>query len=459
MSATDTYVLPVVFALLLHSSGGWAQNHRGIWVDGDGRAKDVAIKASTYATLAEKISPAVLNIAVTLKTPEDALTGGESAGLGTGFIIHPTGLFLTNYHVVQGADTVKVRLFDNREMDAEFVGIDPETDIALMRIIKASNLPTVALGNSEAIEVGERVLAIGNPMGLGHTVTAGIVSAVGRRNLNPGGKDNRSDFIQTDASINPGNSGGPLVSLSGEVIGINTAVNRSAQGIGFALPINVVKAMLPQLHADGVVRRAWLGVRAQDLNTQLASSFGRNNVSGALVTEVVDKSPGQRAGFRPGDIVLRFAGVAIRSSDQLSWLISTHPVAPNVPAIVWRERSETTLQIDLEELPNQKVPAVPTLTANTRKSGQIGIDVKPLTDTLARQLGAPDEGVVVAEIASDSPARSSGLRRRDVVVEVGSLPVKSVDDWLGIVNQLASDQVVRLKVVRGGRVVYVAFER
>ncbi|MEZ4459820.1 MAG: trypsin-like peptidase domain-containing protein [bacterium] len=314
-----------------------AQTKPELWIEGKGGnpQRDAALKYSTYASLAEKVSPAVVNIVVTFRDGSEA--SGEGIGLGSGFIIHPTGLFLTNNHVVEGADTVKVRLFDNREMDADFVGIDPETDIALMRIVNAKDLPTVTLGDSDRMSVGAPVVAVGNPLGLGHTITAGIISALGRRNLNPGGKDNSADFIQTDASINPGNSGGPLLSADGEVIGINTAVNRSAQGIGFALPINVVKALLPQLHDNGFVRRAWLGVRVQEVTPTLAKSFGMKRPTGALITEIVEKSPGQKAGFMAEDVVLSFAGTEIRTSDALPWLVSTHTVGTTAEAVVLRD--------------------------------------------------------------------------------------------------------------------------
>lgn len=432
---------------------------KDLWIEGSKNPqRQASLKISTYSALAEKVSPAVVNVLVTFHDGDDPLMG-DGSGLGTGFIIHPNGLFLTNNHVVDGANSVKVRMFDNREMDAEFVGIDPETDIALMRIINAKDLPTVSLGDSDALQVGEPVVAVGNPLGLGHTVTAGIVSALGRRNLNPGGKDNASDFIQTDASINPGNSGGPLLSADGEVIGINTAVNRSAQGIGFALPINLVKSLIPQLHDNGFVRRAWLGVRVQEITPTLAKSFGLSKPTGALITEIVDKSPGQRAGFVSGDIVLTFDGTKIRTSDQLPWIVSTHPIGKVVPVEVLRHGQATTLDVKVEEMPNQKFPKLPRV-ATAVVSNEVGVQVKSLSEILARQLGARDaRGVVVTEISAQSPASSSGLRRRDIVTQVGTTDITSVEAYEATIATYHKGDVIRFKVLRAGRTVFVAFER
>jgi serine protease Do len=462
MNVTNHQILGVALLSLagVYSAAASAQtSEKSLWIEGAAHPqKDTQVRKSTYSALAERVSPAVVNIIVTMRG--NAEIGAESIGLGSGFIIHPTGLFLTNNHVVQNAESVKVRLFDNREMEAEFVGIDPDTDIALMRIVNAGALPTVPLGDSDQLQVGEPVVAVGNPLGLGHTVTAGIVSALGRRNLNPGGKDNSSDFIQTDASINPGNSGGPLLSLDGEVIGINTAVNRTAQGIGFALPINLVKAMIPQLHANGFVRRAWLGVRVQEVTSIIAQSFGLKTPKGALVTEIVDKSPGQRAGFLPGDIVLKFAGVDIRTSDQLPWVVSTHKIEAGVEAVVLRDKKELVLKVDIEEMPNQKLAALPQVQTLVPVSSELGVDVKVVSESLARQLGARStDGVVVTDIATDSPARASGLHRRDIITQIDGKEFKTVDEYKKLVTAIDKGEIVRLRIIRGGRVLFVAFER
>ncbi len=454
--------LVVILACLFGAiaPAAWAQSpEKNLWIEGAARPeRDTPVRKSTYSALAEKVSPAVVNIVVTMK--DSGETGPETMGLGSGFIIHPTGLFLTNNHVVQNAENVKVRLFDNREMEAEFVGVDPETDIALMRIINAGSLPTVPLGDSDQLQVGEPVVAVGNPLGLGHTVTAGIVSALGRRNLNPGGKDNSSDFIQTDASINPGNSGGPLLSLDGEVIGINTAVNRSAQGIGFALPINLVKAMIPQLHANGFVRRAWLGVRVQEVSPLMARSFGLSKPKGALVTEVVDKSPGQKAGFLPGDIVMKFDGVDIRTSDQLPGVVSTHRIEAGVEALVLRDKKELVLKVDIEEMPNQKLAALPRVRVVLPVSADLGVDVKTLSESLARRLGARNtDGVVVTDIAIDSPARASGLHRADIITQMNDKTFASIDEYKALLTAIPKGEIIRFRLIRGGRVLFVVFER
>lgn len=466
--------LATLMALSLVATTAWGQSgheHSNLWLEAETskRARE-PIRLSTFSELAEGISPAVVNVIVEYEGAEGLegfLEGGGwpdgRTGQGSGFIIHPSGLFLTNNHVVEGANTVKVRLLDNRELEARVVGVDEETDVALMKIVGDARFPAVTLGNSEDVHVGEHVLAIGNPLGLSHTVTSGIVSALGRRNLAPSGKEIYADFIQTDASINPGNSGGPLISLKGEVIGINTAVNRQGQGIGFAIPINIVKALVPQLHKQGFVVRTWLGIRIQEVTPALAKSFGMDETYGALVTEVVDESPAARAGIVSGDIVLEFNQKKIRSSDQLPWLVSTSGTATDVNLRVLRNSKKKRIAVRMEELPNQKHTVRRTNEkAETPKADkrELGVAVKELGKTLARQLGARDtDGVVVTEISDNSPARSSGLRRRDVITEVGKQVIKGPVDYASAVEKFTAGDVIRLKVIRGGRVVFVAFER
>lgn len=454
---------PSVFAQSKTSSGP-------LWLEdtSSGQGQN-DIRRSTFSELAEGISPAVVNVIVEYSGSgvEGFFEGGDWSesriGQGSGFIIHPSGLFLTNNHVVEGAETIKVRLLDNRELDAEVVGIDEQTDIALMKIRADATFPAVPLGDSDGVHVGEHVLAIGNPLGLSHTVTSGIVSALGRRNLSPSGRDVFGDFIQTDASINPGNSGGPLISLGGKVIGINTAINRQGQGIGFAIPINIVKTLVPQLHDRGYVIRTWLGIRIQEVTPELAKSFGLKNPGGALVTEVVPKSPASKAGLRAGDIVLNFNEKAIQKSHELPWLASTSKTTEDVVLGVFRNGTEEEVKVRMEEVPDQSRPSrkpSDQSSQTTDDEREFGVAVSALGSRLARQLGASStDGVVVTEIADNSPAQGSGLRRRDVIVEVGDKPVKSIGDYTKLVDTLDSGQVVRLKVVRGGRVVFIAFER
>ncbi len=448
-----------------------AQTVENLWVEGKPSGRTNApLKASSVAELAEDVSPAVVNIIVNYGG--DSLTGLFGAdefsdarlGQGTGFIIHPSGYFLTNNHVVEGAQAIRVRLLDNRELEAEIIGVDPRTDVALMRIINEAKgkFPVVPLGNSDSVRVGENVVAIGNPLGLSHTVTSGIVSALGRRNLAPSGKDLYSDFIQTDASINPGNSGGPLISLDGQVIGINTAVNRQGQGIGFAIPINIVKTLVPQLQRNGYIIRTWLGIRIQEVTPNLAKSFGLKTSGGALVTEVIDGSPAEDAGLLSGDVILTFDGKRIRTSDQLPWLASTAGTGRSVPIELVRGGKELTYDVELEELPNQTPPSFKTKSraAPSPELSELGVEVKALGESLARQLGAKSsDGVVVTAIDEESPAKGSGLRQRDVITEVGSSAIKDVGQFDVAIKAMKQGEVVRFKVIRGGRVVYVAFER
>lgn len=457
----------ILLIALLFATPGYAQDT--LWVERPARKITVQpVRSNTYAQLAKSVSPAVVNVIVSYKRTgglEDMITGdgwrGEDSGLGSGFIIHPSGLFLTNNHVVEGAERVRVKLHDNREVEAQFVGVDPDTDIALMRMVNAKNLPTIALADSDLVNVGDPVMAIGNPLGLSHTVTAGIVSALGRRNLNPNGKENFSEFIQTDASINPGNSGGPLLDLNGEVIGINTAINRQGQGIGFAIPINVVKSLIPQLHARGYVERTWLGVRVQEITPALAKSFAMKHSGGALVTEIVSGSPAAKAGILAGDIILKFNGRDVVSSENLPWLVSSIEAGKAVETVVLRNGISERLRIILEGQPNQNPPKIPeTQIKSPKVSEGIGIEVRELGENLARQLGAPSSaGVVVTEIDEHSPANESGLRVRDVVLEVGKDGVDSAQKFTQIMAGFTKGDVVRFKVIRGGHVVYVAFER
>ena len=446
-----------------------------LWIEGAKHRKaelDAPLKGSAIAELAEAISPSVVNVIVSYASAnrlggffESDPFHSPGAAQGSGFIIHPDGLALTNHHVVEGAQSIKVRLWDDREFEAEVIGVDPQTDVALMKIsvTEKDKLQAVPLGDSDKVRVGETVLAIGNPLGLSHTVTSGIVSALERRDLAPEGRQIYAEFIQTDASINPGNSGGPLISIHGEVIGINTAINRQGQGIGFAIPINIIKTLLPHLQKNGYVVRTWIGIRMQEVTLPLAKSFGLDRPQGALVTEVIENGPAQAAGIQPGDVILKFDGKVVRKSDQLPWLASTAGAARPIDIELLRKGKSRKLTVTLEEQPNQESPPLPgarTRQPSRPKGPELGVEVKPLGEALARQLGARDpRGVVVTEIADTSAAKGSGLRRRDVIIEVGDTLVTSKRDFDTAIEQLTVGDILRFKVIRGGRVVYIAFER
>lgn len=272
--------------------------------------------------------------------------------LGSGFIIDEHGLVLTNEHVIRNATQIAVRLLDERWFEAEIVGADPKTDVALIRLKEAGELPYLPLGDSDGLRVGNWVIAIGNPLGLNSTVTAGIASAVGRRGLPTGGELRYQDFIQTDASINPGNSGGPLINLAGEVVGINTAVVAEGQGIGFAIPINMVREILPRLEIDGRVERSWIGIFVQEVSSRLAEELGRDDARGALVTRIVPGGPAHLAGIEPGDVILEIDGRQVEDASRLTWLASNLGVGNTVEVILWRGGRSHARQMTLGALPD-----------------------------------------------------------------------------------------------------------
>ena len=376
--------------------------------------------------------------------------------LGSGVIIDKDGYIVTNAHVVKGADKIVVTLQDGREngreLDAKVVGVDEKTDVALLKIQSPGDLAAATLGNSDALQVGDWVVAIGNPFGLSETVTAGIVSAKGRV-IGEGPYD---DFIQTDTSINPGNSGGPLLNLQGEVIGLNTAIfsqSGGSIGIGFAIPINVVKGVVAQLQAHGKVIRGWLGVAIQDVTSDLAKSFGLKNTEGALVSDVTPDSPAARAGLARGDIVVKYNGTHIESAHQLPALVAGTEIGKTVPITVLRNGESKTLSLTIAEMPAHMAAS-----GTAPAAGDWGLTVSDVTADLARRFGLKETtGVVVTDVAPDSPAGAAGLRPGDVIVEADRQPVHSVTEY----NQAlahATNQVLFL-VHRQGQSFFVALSR
>ena len=326
----------------------------------------------------------------------------RQAGLGTGFIIDKTGLIITNNHVVEDADTIKVKLKDEREFDAKVVGRDPQTDLALIKIDAKGELPVASLGRSAELKVGEWVLAVGSPFGLEQTVTAGIVSAKGRA-IGSGPYD---DFIQTDASINPGNSGGPLVNLNGEVVGINTAIIAQGQGIGFAIPIDMATKIVAQLKDNGEVTRGWLGVNIQDLKGELADYYGAKGGEGVLVTEVVPGNPAEKAGIKAKDIITAVDGEKVRTSRELTAKAATLPVGETTKITVVRDGKERTVDVKVAKRP---VTVADAGKPPVEKEGEYGLQVTDLTPEMARRLKTNREaGVVVVGVRPDSKAAKAG---------------------------------------------------
>ena len=384
-------------------------------------------------------------------------------GQGTGVIVDEDGIIATNNHVVAGATRVEVKLEDGRKLEAEVIGTDPETDLALLRV-EAGDLPAAKLGDSSVLEPGDWVVAVGNPFGLDHTVTVGVVSAIGRSGLgiaNP----SYEDFIQTDAAINPGNSGGPLVNLDGEVIGINTAIrssNGGSDGISFAIPSATLKGVLPDLVADGRVSRGWLGVTLQTLTPDLARSFGAKSDGGALISQVLDDTPAKEAGLRPGDIVLSLDGKSLRSDRELSSGIAALDPGTTAHLIVLRDGEKNEIAVELGRRPPQDVLARHSAEGERYEdeqqlSGALGLSLAELPRSLARQQGL-DGGVLIREVEPGSPAEEAGLSAGDVILSIGKHQLDSPAEGARLLREAESG--VRLLVrTQDGSTRWVFLER
>lgn len=369
----------------------------------------------------------------------------KERSLGSGFIISRDGFVLTNAHVVEGADEVKVTLSDGRSITAEVRGIDPKLDIGLLKINAGDNLPVAELGDSGDLKVGEWVLAIGNPFGLEETVTAGIVSAK-ERVIGAGPYD---EFIQTDASINPGNSGGPLFNIKGKVVGINTAIVAGGQGIGFATPINAAKLILPELRKTGHVTRGWLGVGVQQLTEELAASFGLKEAKGALVSEVMEGSPAAAAGIKRGDILLAYGGRAVEQVSDLPRAVAATPVGQKVPVKIFRGGKTMEVQVTVAKLEEEMEPQ-----AKGEGGGvltqTLGITVGNVTAEAIRFYDLPsDKGALVAAVDPAGPAAESGLRPGDLIEELNGKEVTNAAAFRAAVEKISKGQSMRLLVRRG----------
>ena len=370
--------------------------------------------------------------------------------VGSGFIVDPSGYIVTNDHVVEDEDELTVKLSDGSEHRATVAGRDPKTDIALIKIDVDRKLPVVRLGDSAALEVGEWVLAIGNPFGLEHTVTSGIVSAKGRR-IGAGPYDN---FIQTDASINPGNSGGPLINLRGEVVGVNTAIFSRGGGnigIGFAIPINLVKGLLPQLKDKGKVTRGWLGVLIEDVNAETAAALGMTEPRGALVANVTQGSPAEASGVRVGDVIVTFDGAAVGKSSDLSLIVARTPVGKAVDVMVMRDGRSVSLTVRIGRLRDDE--AVVAL----EQGNALGLTVREMNRPFT---GAPgsrgSRGVVVTGVESDSPADQAGIRVGDVILEIDRKPIGGVRDFRRVVAGLEGGSGILFLVRREDTTLFLA---
>ncbi|MCP4135891.1 MAG: DegQ family serine endoprotease [bacterium] len=388
----------------------------------------------------------------------------KSRGIGSGVIISKDGYILTNNHVIEHADEIIVQLSSKKEYTAKVIGSDPKTDIALIKIESNKDskkgFSYAKLGDSSKLETGDWVIAIGNPFGLDHTVTAGIVSAKGRREINPHGRQGYYNFIQTDASINPGNSGGPLIDMNGLVVGINTAINPAGQGIGFAIPINLAKKLIPQLKAKGKVTRSWIGVKIQKVTEELARSFGLKKAGGALVSEVVKGSPAEKAGIRNGDIILTFGGTKIKEAGDLPWLASMAGVGKRVKLTIFRGGARKTITMKLGELPD--TPGEKSIERHEESEGSVlGIKVKTVPESVRKPLGLSDDekGVIVTDAAPVSRAYEAGLRKGHVVLKLNGKPVTSPEDFIKRIKSIKSGNMVQLFIKLRGGTMYLAFTK
>ncbi len=434
----------------------------------------------SLAPLVKQIRPAVVNIATSQKLHR-SFGGGQTGdpmfdqffgqffggapqqqlernSLGSGFIVNERGYVLTNNHVIDGADKIHVRLADGREFDAKVVGTDPKTDVALVKILSTdTNFPYVSLGDSDALEVGDWVVAIGNPFGIGLSVTHGLVSAK-ERTIGAGPYD---DFIQSDALINPGNSGGPLFGLSGEVVGINTAITSHGQGIGFAVPINLAKQLIPQLETGKIVR-GWLGVSIQSLTPDLAQSLALPSNKGALVAQVIRGGPAQKGGLKNGDVVVALNGRPIATANELTRDIAGLMPGTKVGLDVLRDGKKESLKVRIGERPEdgQLVAQAGEGDAAPRgppKPDALGLAVGGLDPERTQGLGlGAGDGVVVTEVRADGPAAQAGVERGDVVLEVNRHAVHSVEDYQQQLQRVKAGDMVLLRLQRQSASIYVA---
>ncbi|MGO9121756.1 MAG: DegQ family serine endoprotease [Desulfomonilaceae bacterium] len=378
-------------------------------------------------------------------------------GMGSGVIVDSNGYILTNSHVVKDTDEIKVTLADKRAFTAKIVGADPESDIAVIRI-DAKDLPVAKLGDSSKLHVGEIVIAVGNPFGLNQTVTQGIISAQGRTNM---GILDYEDFIQTDAAINPGNSGGPLVNISGEVIGINTAIaSRSGgyQGIGFAIPSNSAKLILDDLRNEGRVRRGLLGVNIQSVDESLAKSFGRKDTDGALVSQVIPGSPAEIAGVKAGDIIVKFNDQPVKDHSHLKNLVGREKPDSSAKLTVFRDGKTMDLNVKIAERTEKAVASTgPKQTPASERSSELGIDIEAVPTAAAESLGLKEgEGVRIRDMKSDGTGAKMGLRTGDVILEIDGKTVTDVSGFNAAVAAAKSNNVIRLKVQRNRAVLFLA---
>ncbi len=433
----------------------------------------------SFTELVEKVKPAVVNISTTSTVrvpghpfrhffgPKEENPFGDffkrffgdipdrqfkQQSLGSGFIVDKNGYIMTNNHVVENADEIKVKLSEGKEYKAKVIGRDSKTDLALIKISSLfGDLPTLPLGDSEKVKVGEWVLAIGNPFGLEETVTKGIISATGRV-IGSGPYDN---FLQTDAPINPGNSGGPLINLKGEVIGINTAIVASGQGIGFAIPSNMAKRVLNQLKDKGKVIRGWIGVSIQNITPEMAEAFKLKEPRGALVGDVVPGSPAEAGGIQRGDVIVSFDGKEIKDASDLPRVVAETPLKKTVAVRVIREGKEIDIKVTVAEMEEEKAASLRQKTPER----DLGMTVDEITPRRVREFNLKDRaGVVIVEVSPDSPAEEAELRAGDVIKEIGRRTIRSLKDYQEAMVREQKGRSLLLFIRRQGQTFYISIK-
>jgi serine protease Do len=470
--------LAVGTALALNASGSSNTEHPPLNLKVDetpvNRTQDLQ---SSYAPIVEKVAPSVVKIFVSSSVPQRQLLSGQDPelfrrffgdipqssgptlehGLGSGVIVSSDGYILTNNHVVKNAKEIEVTVTDGRTFSAKVVGTDPETDVALIKI-EANNLPALTLADSNKVEVGDVVLAIGNPFGVGQTVTSGIVSAKDR--VTSSGMD--QDFIQTDAAINPGNSGGALVDTEGRLVGINAEIlTRSGgnQGIGFAIPSDLCRWVMDSLIKDGHVNRGFLGVEIQNLTPGLAQAFKVNNMQGALIAAVTPDSPAAAAGLQNGDVIVEFNGQPIQDASQLKLQVAEAGPGNTVPVVVMRNGEKKTVSVSLRDEPNKEIANAnqPNNENGNRKNALPGVSVSNLNPDIRSQLNIPDnvDGALITQVNPLSASYEAGLRSGNVILDINQHPVKDAQDAVNDTTKAAGSETL-VKVWSQNGVHYVA---
>lgn len=417
---------------------------------------------NTIIDLAERVKPSVVNIFPASEKPHPTGRPNETPhetprgkspdvppGSGSGVIIDKSGYIVTNNHVVGDAEEIEVRLSDKKKYKGKIVGRDSDTDLALVKIEATEDLPSVLIGDSSKVKVGQWVIAVGNPFGLDRTVTLGVISGLGRENVN---LSRYEDFIQTDASINPGNSGGPLFNLRGEVIGINTAIINFAQGIGFAIPSNMVQAVTTQLKIKGKVSRGWLGVGIQLLTPELALKFGVNEGEGVLINEVFEGDPAHKAGMLPGDIILKVDDKRVDTPNTLARLIAGFVPGNRTNIEVMREGKKKILVIELAEKRDAAAP----VSLPKRPENYWGFNIQDITPEIAERFKIKtDKGVIITQVENGSPAESEGLKEGDLIKEINKVEINDSEDFKNIIEKASKTDTLLLRASRDNRAFYV----